>query len=84
MQRTNTTFTPFICFSYNKLGHKAIKCPDKKTLMPTQAPGSVSKLAPPPHTTDRGRLTHLIEKGARNAPSFMNSEYPIDNFKLQI
>ncbi|XP_025800065.1 uncharacterized protein LOC112879864 [Panicum hallii] len=67
-QRTNSGSTPFVCFTCNKPGHKSYECPEKKTPTPARAPGSTGRPAQAPRSADRGRLTHLTEEEARDAP----------------
>jgi hypothetical protein len=66
------------CFTCGKPGHKSFECPDKKTAAtPARAPtpgGRLSQAAPPP-TAGRGRLNHLTEEEAADAPDIVIGEF---------
>jgi hypothetical protein len=60
------------CFACDKPGHKSFKCPDKKiaaTPARAPAPGGRPPQAAPPPTADPGRLNHLNEEEAADAPN---------------
>ncbi|XP_025801385.1 uncharacterized protein LOC112880861 [Panicum hallii] len=76
-QRTNSGSTPFVCFTCNKPGHKSYECPEKKTSTPARAPGSTGRPAQAPRSADRGRLTHLTEEEARDAPDIVTADLTV-------
>jgi hypothetical protein len=65
------------CFACGNPGHKSFACPDKKvTATPARAPalgGRPPQAAPPP-IADRGKLNHLTEEEAANAPDVVIGE----------
>jgi hypothetical protein len=69
------TVTYFAC---GKTGHKSYDCPDKKaTATPARAPipgGRPPQAAPPP-AAGRGRLNHLTEEEAADAPGVVIGEF---------
>jgi hypothetical protein len=83
-QRTNSGSTPFVCFTCNKPGHKSYECPEKKTSTPARALGSAGRPAQAPRSADRGRLTHLTEEEARDAPDVVTGEYLINGSKALV
>jgi hypothetical protein len=83
-QRTNSGSMPFVCFTYNKPSHKSYECPEKKTPTPARAPGSAGRPAQAPRSADHGRLTHLIEEDARDAPDIVTGEYLINGSKALV
>jgi hypothetical protein len=66
------------CFSCGKPGHKSFECPDKKTAAtPARAPalgGRPPQAAPPP-AAGRGRLNHLTEEEATDAPDVVIGKF---------
>jgi hypothetical protein len=66
------------CFAYGKPGHKSYDCPDNKAAAtPVRAPaprGRPPQAAPPP-TASRGRLNHLPEEEAADAPDVVTGEF---------
>ncbi|XP_039776793.1 uncharacterized protein LOC120644271 [Panicum virgatum] len=67
-QEPNTPFAPIVYFACHKVGHKAAYCPEKKK---NRTPGPASESATKPveasRTANRGRLTHLTAREARDA-----------------
>jgi hypothetical protein len=66
------------CFACGKPGHKSFKCPDKKaatTPARAPAPGGRPPQAAPPPAAGRGRLNHLTEEEAANAPDVVIGEF---------
>jgi hypothetical protein len=66
------------CFACGKPGHKSYECPDKKAATtPTRAPapgGRPPQAAPPP-AAGRGRLNHLTEEEAVDAPDVVIGKF---------
>jgi hypothetical protein len=66
------------CFACGKPDHKSYDCPDKKAAAsPTRAPapgGRPPQAAPPP-AAGRGRLNHLTEEEAADAPDVVIGEF---------
>jgi hypothetical protein len=66
------------CFTCGKRGHKSYDCPNKKTVAtPMRAPapcGRPPQAASPP-TAGRGRLNHLTEEEAVDAPNVVISKF---------
>ncbi|XP_025798638.1 uncharacterized protein LOC112878607 [Panicum hallii] len=83
-QRTNSGSTPFVCFTCNKPGHKSYECPEKKTSTPARALGSAGRPAQAPRSADRGRLTHLTEEEARDAPDVVTGLPPDRDVEFMI
>jgi hypothetical protein len=68
------------CFTCGKLGHKSFECPDKKTAAtPTRAaaPGGRPPQAAPPLAVGRGRMNHLTEEEAADAPDIVIGKFLI-------
>jgi hypothetical protein len=66
------------CFACGKPGHKSFECPDKKTTVTparAPAPGGRPPQAAPPPTAGRGRLNHLTEEEAADAPDVVIGEF---------
>jgi hypothetical protein len=66
------------CFSCGKPGHKSFECPDKKTAAtPARAlaPGGRPPQAEPPPAAGHGRLNHLTEEDAPDAPNVVIGEF---------
>jgi hypothetical protein len=53
-------------------------------LTPARAPSSAGRLAQAPRSADRGRLTHLTEEEARDAPDVVTGEYLIHGSKALV
>jgi hypothetical protein len=65
------------CFTCGKPSHESYDCPDKVAATPTRAPapgGRPPQSAPPP-TAGRGRLNHLTEEEAADAPDVVIGEF---------
>jgi hypothetical protein len=66
------------CFVCGNPGHKSFECPDKKTTAtPARAPapgGRPPQVAPPP-AAGRGRLNHLTEEEAADAPDVVIGKF---------
>jgi hypothetical protein len=66
------------CFACGKSGHKSYDCPDKKAAAAparAPAPGGQPPQAAPPPTSGRGRLNHLTDEEAVDAPDVVISEF---------
>jgi hypothetical protein len=66
------------CFTCGKPGHKSFECPDKKTVTTparAPAPGGRPPQAAPPLPAGRGRLNHLTEEEATDAPNVVIGEF---------
>jgi hypothetical protein len=66
------------CLTCDKTGHKSFECPYKKTAATparAPAPGGRPPQAAPPPTVGRGRLNHLTEDEAADAPNVVIGEF---------
>jgi hypothetical protein len=66
------------CFACGNPSHKSYDCPDKKAAAtPARAPtlGGRRPQAPPPPAAGRGRLNHLTEEEAADAPDVVIGEF---------
>jgi hypothetical protein len=66
------------CFACGKSDHKSFECPDKKTaatLVRAPAPGGRPPQAAPPPAASCGRLNHLTEEEAADAPDIVIGKF---------
>jgi hypothetical protein len=66
------------CFACGKPSHKSFECPDKKaaaTPARAPAPGGRPPQAAPPTAAGRGRLNHLTEEEAADAPDVVIGKF---------
>jgi hypothetical protein len=75
-----STARPFAvtCFACGKPGHKSYECPDKKiaaTPARAPAPGGRPPQAAPPAAAGCGRLNHLTEEEAADAPDVVIGKF---------